>query len=211
MVSVLLRERNLLFLHVPKTAGGSISRALRAAPDAAVYSVRNMNTAEPCSAQLQRRLGCSLTAYHTAAFVRNPWDWTVSGYLHVTQNMPAYSTPPSFEDFLFGDWQHADILQYPTKFSTPKAYVAYHTQITQWEHLCTPNGAMDINHIGRFETLIDDTASIFGGHLSLTHANKSERTAYQDYYNSQTKALVAERNAPLIEHFGYRFDRALTD
>ena len=129
MVSVLLKDRDLVFLHVPKTGGGSISRLLRDEPDAVLHPVQGMSKAEPSVVQLGRQLKNTLHEYQTVAFVRNPWDWTVSGYLHVTQNMPAYDDPPSFRDFVLGDWDRATILRYPAKFSTAKAYVEYHLSL----------------------------------------------------------------------------------
>lgn len=205
MVSVLLESRGLVFLHVPKTAGGSISRALRHEPDAIVYSVENMERAEPCAQQMQRRLPKSLSAYETLAVVRNPWDWTVSGYLHVTENAPAYGSPPSFEEFALGAWQNATENHYPEKFKTATAYVAYHTQITQWEHLSINGTRLEVNHLCRFESLETDLFKAVGHKIQLPHVNKSDRLSYAAYYNEATKLLVEERNAPLIEHFGYRF------
>ncbi|MEM7661415.1 MAG: sulfotransferase family 2 domain-containing protein [Pseudomonadota bacterium] len=205
MVSVLLKNRNLLFLHVPKTGGGSVSRLLRTEPDALVYAVREMSKAEPCIRQLEKQLNKPLNEYRTVAFVRNPWDWTVSGYLHVTENMPAYISPPSFRDFVFGDWAGASILHYPTKFRTAEAYVAYHTQITPWEHLSASDGGVTIDRICKFENLADETAEVFGISQQLPHANKSKRGHYSEYFDDETKAIIANKHSELIEQFEYRF------
>ncbi len=205
MVSVLLKDRDLVFLHVPKTAGGSISRSLRQEPGATVYGVRGMAIAEPCAHQLQRQLPMPLSYYRTVAFVRNPWDWTVSGYLQVTQNAPAHRSPPTFRDFIKGAWRHATELQYPAKFKNSEAYVAYHTQITQLDHLCAGGKMTDIDTICHFESLESDVRRVFGAGTRLPHINKSERRSYVDYYDEETMLLVAQRNASLIEHFGYEF------
>jgi len=207
MVSVLLKDRNLLFLHVPKTGGGSISRLLRNEPDAVLYPVRAMSEAEPCIQQLERQLSKPVTAYRTVAFVRNPWDWAVSGYLHVTQNMPAYGSPPSFRDFVLGDWRRATILPYPKKFNTPEAYVAYHTQITPWEHLSASSRSVTISRLCRFENLASETSDVFRVTGQLPHANKSERRHYSDYFDDETQSIIAERHADLIDRFGYQFVR----
>jgi len=205
MVSVLLRDCNLVFLHVPKTAGGSISRSLRQEPDAIAYGVQGMAVAEPCAHQLQRQLPKPMSTYRVVAFVRNPWDWTVSGYLHVTQNAPAYLSPPTFRDFVKGEWRHATEIQYPTKFKNPEAYVAYLTQITQWDHLCSGGKITEIDTICRFESLVADVRSVFGAGTRLPHVNKSDRRSYVDYYDEETMLVVAQRNASLIERFGYEF------
>ena len=204
MVSILLTSRDLLFLHVPRTAGGSLSRALRQEPDATVYGVENMEYAEPCVEQLQRRLPNRLSDYTTFAVVRNPWDWAVSGYIHLTANAPAFDDPPTFADFVRGAGQRATRNPYPAKFTSGTTCVTYHAGISQWEHITT-NGILTIDHLCRFESLEDDLLKVLGKKVDLPHVHKSERTHYASYYDEATMLIVARRNAPLIKHFGYRF------
>lgn len=207
MVSVVLESRNLLFIHVPKTGGGSISRVLRTKPDAVIHPVHSMRDAEPCVTQLRRRLPKPLEAYRTVAFVRNPWDWTVSGYLHVTQNMPAFARPPAFRQFVLGDWKGATRSPYPTKFADPDAYVAYHTQITPWEHLFPEGEAARIDQLCSFENLASD-AQAFLGATTLPQVNRSVRAHYSAYFDAETREIVAARHGPLIARMGYTFEHA---
>lgn len=206
MVSVLLAERNLLFVHLPKTAGGSVSRVLRLEADAVVHGVRNMSTAVPCVEQLQKQVDRPLSSFRTVTCVRDPWDWTVSGWLHVTRNMPAYDRPPEFRDFVLGAWRGATSTQYPQKFTNPDAYVRYHTQITQWEHLCLGGSFIEVDAVCRFESLERDVSDAFGIDATLPHVNKSERAPYAAYYDDETRQIVADRNRPLIDRFGFRFE-----
>lgn len=206
MVSVLLENRNILFLHVPRTSGGSISRALSNEIGAVRYPVVGMVDAIPCAEQLQRHLPRPITDYRTVSVVRNPWDWTVSAFLHVTKNAPGFDDPPSFRNFLFGEWARATILQYPSKFTNPRAFVAYHSQITQQEHLSLNGRRIALDYLCRFEKIHEKLQKAFDGLLKLPHVNRSERIHYSCYYDSETRNLIAERNATLIEEFGYRFD-----
>ena len=119
MVSVVLEATNELFLHVPKVAGGSISRALLTRSDAVRYAVSGMETAVPCVDQLQQQLPKPIANYVSVACVRNPWDWVVSGYLQVVENKPAFKSAPSFRDFLMGGWKLATESVYPQKFTNP--------------------------------------------------------------------------------------------
>lgn len=205
MVSVLLQDRNLLFVHVPKTAGGSISRALMRERDAVAHGVRDMAVAVPCVEQLQQQLGAPLSSFRTVTCVRDPWDWTVSGWLHVTQNRPAFSNPPAFQDFVLGGGERPTIRQYAHKFTSASAYVAYHTQLTQWEHLCSGGRYAEIDAVCRFESLTDDLNDAFGLEIDLPHVNRSERKPYREYYDETTRRIVADRNRQLINRFGYEF------
>ena len=187
MVSVLLTDQNLLFLHVPKTAGASVSRALLKEVDAIPYSVTDMSEVEPCAIQLGKQLPKRLAEFQTVSILRNPWDWAVSAYLHVTINFPAFVNPPSFKEFILGDWKRANILQYPKKFATPTAYVAYHSQVTQLEHLSIGGTRIKIDHLCMFESLEDDLNMAFGKPLDLLHINKSDRVHYSRYYDDETE------------------------
>ena len=207
MVSVALESSSELFIHVPKVAGGSISRALLARPDATRYAVTDMKSAEPCVSQLQQHLPEPISSYTSTACVRNPWDWAVSGYLHVSENMPAYNSPPSFRDFVLGDWDLASENPYPSKFSNPVTYVAYHTQISQWEHLGGREGIETIDHICRFESLESDLAKTGLPITELPHIHKSERRShYSDYFDQELIELVRVQNEELLEFFGYEFE-----
>lgn len=145
-------------------------------------------------------------------FVRDPWDWTVSGWLYVTRNRPAYGDhPPEFGAFVRGDWRRGIVHNpHPLKFRSARASVLYHTRVTQDAHLSVglPPRPAPIAFYARFERLGEDWARIcerLGQEIALPHANRSERTPYADYYDDETRRIVASRNADLIERFGYRF------
>ena len=208
MVSVVLDSTDQLFIHVPKAAGGSISRSLLTKPDAVRYSVTNMEFAVPCVEQLQAHLPRLISDYSSVACVRNPWDWAVSGYLQVTTNMPAFKAVPSFRDFMLGGWKLATERVYPRKFTTAIAYVAYHTQISQWDHLGGQGGLDAIDHICRFETLIDDLAQTSLSIDRLPHIHRSERVHYSRYFDDELIDLVYRSNIDLVRTFGYSFESA---
>ncbi|EKE43967.1 hypothetical protein OCGS_1948 [Oceaniovalibus guishaninsula JLT2003] len=214
MASIDLPRQNALFLHVPKTAGFSITSALtEQVQDATAFPVRNERGRRGAAAYIASRLGPDILARRWSfCFLRNPWDWTVSGWLYVTRNRPAYGdTPPAFADFLRGAWK--DGLKdnpHKRKFKSARGYVAYHTQITQGRHLAIGlrGRPAPLAFHARFERLQDDWARIcdrLGQDIALPHKNRSDRTDYTAYYDDETRALVARRNAGLIDRFGYRF------
>jgi hypothetical protein len=41
--------------------------------------------------------------------------------------------------------------------------------------------------------------------LETLRINAADRGSYRDYYDSTTRAMVAETSAPIIERFGYEF------
>lgn len=215
MASIDLPSSNALFLHIPKTAGWSVTTALKdGMPDAVPYPVRDMRRPIGAASWITSQLGGGVIADRwTFCFLRNPWDWTVSGWIHVTRNAPAYGTsPPDFERFLRGDWT-AGLCGRPqaAKFRSARSYVAYHCRITQTRHIALglARRPAPIAFYARFEKLAEDWARIcerLERDLPLPHRNRSERTPYADYYTDETRRIVAQRNADLIERFGYRFE-----
>lgn len=145
-------------------------------------------------------------------FVRDPWDWTVSGWLYVTRNEPAYGdAPPDFATFMRGGWEMGLIRNpFPRKFRTARDFVAYHSQRPQERHLAIGllQRPAPLALHARFERLEEDWARVcerLGREVALPHANRSERAPYVDYYDDETRRIVADRNAGLIARFGYRF------
>ena len=215
MASTLLTKQRMLFLHLPKTAGYSLSSALGNLRGAHPYPVRDLSQPLGAARYAARRLGEDIfERTYSFAVVRNPWDWAVSGWKHVTENKIAYRPPPpDFATFLTGDWRDG-LYHNPNsmKFTTPELFVQYHCFLTQWDHLSDAQGHLvPLSHVVRFEYLEEDLKPVFdqlGQHLDLPHRNMSRRTPYQDYYTPDLIDLVARRDAPLIERFGYTFDDA---
>lgn len=215
MASIHMRAASAVFLHLPKTAGHSISTALADAfPRADRLPVRGMRRAHGAARYLSRRIGeAPLMTGFSFCFIRNPWDWAVSGWKHVTENANAYGVDaPDCAAFITGGWRDG-LKRNPNKqkFANARLFVAYHTQITQWEHLCLgwPRVRLaPIAFYARFERLDRDWERIcerLGSDIVLPKLNVSAKSHYTDVYDDRLRRVVAERNAPLIERFGYRF------
>ncbi len=79
---------------------------------------------------------------------------------------------------------------------------------TQTSCLVDENGKLLVDFVGKFENLDEDFRSIcqkVGISARLPHINKSKRTDYRDYYDSETRDLTAQLYAEDIERFGYTF------
>lgn len=197
---------NFLFVHVPKTAGNSVQRVLLD------YSEDEMLLRGPHQDGVERfELQSPTVKMHkhstladycaqlpTAQFeglfkfygIRNPWDRCVSFFFSPHRG-PVEWSPDAFAMFI------------------EKTVIPAH------DFLRLENGEADIfanvDAVIRYEHLPEDFEAIcqqIGIHpAKLPHVNASRREDYRKYYTNDTLiALVAEKFAPEIVRFDYRFE-----
>ena len=125
--------------------------------------------------------------YFRFCFVRNPWDRILSFYLFKKHN--AVNKIPqdmSFKDFLS--------LNLSEDFPCQYFYI---------------DGFHDFSFVGRFENLQQDFNAVCDKigipQQQLPHKNKTNHKHYTEYYDDETREIVAEKYARDIESFGYKF------
>ena len=219
---------NCLFVHVPKVAGQSVE---------SVFLERAGLTWKQRDAMLLKHnsnpsLGPPRLAHLTAqeyvkygylspeefaqlfsfAFVRNPWDRLVSEYIY-------RKYPYSFKEFLvmfFPTHQHDNYIQ---------GLDLYRHVLPQTDFLCDDKGDVLVDFVGKFENLVQDfskvTKLITGQSLTLPHKNKTSqkrlqqlvklvnknKTHYSEFYDEESRMLVAKLYQRDIEIFGYVFEQ----
>ena len=147
--------------------------------------------------------------YYKFTIVRNPWDRAVSAYTYLQNGGSAASSEDaqwadfvkrfdSFDDFVIRWMSEENILR--NALFTP--------QVT---FLKNQFGEVDMDFVGRFESLAEDfsqIASHLGVDRQLPHLNQSRSTPYQDYYSEASRERVAELYREDIERFDCRFEGA---
>lgn len=210
---------NFLFVHIAKTGGTSIRSALNRYRFRDPYFIPFFICSR-LSSLFGHRLACKLPRHAKAiaamemlprevfeglfkfTFVRNPWDLQVSSWHHIRRERPHLLK--GIEDFeAFLRWK-----------LDPQRPYQFHIDTSielQSDYIVDLHGNIIVDFVGRYERLVDDFAEICRRigirppELPQKRRAK-DRKAYQEYYNSVTAALVAERFARDIEMFGYTFD-----
>ena len=133
--------------------------------------------------------------YFKFGFVRNPWDRVVS--LYERNEALQLRNRMSFDQFV--EW-----MQYSSSACLQPSPHRY-----QLDWFVDPNGTILADFIGKFERLEADWAFVaqkLGVNPELPHWRPNPRARhYTEYYNDETKQLVADKFRVDIEHFGYEF------
>lgn len=187
-----LRERYLrsyVFVHINKTGGSSIEKALGIRLD------------HSTALEKHRELGDKAWARkYKFTIVRNPWDKVVSHYHYrvLTNQTGLADKKISFDEWLQECYVHHN----PEFYDQPKMFQPQ----KQW--LADEQGTLMVDYVGRFERLNEDFKTIcqsLGTDLSLGHKKKSQRSNYRDYYSDASRDLITDVFNDDLQLFGYEF------
>lgn len=121
--------------------------------------------------------------------IRNPFDRLVSWYYDTLKRQP-------------GMFDHKSI-SFPTAVKTRPNWMRNLPPLTTFN-----SGAEDVSYI-RFENLQEDYNHVCDlieiPAKQLPHWNKTKHKHYTEYYDDETREIVAEKYARDIEYFGYEF------
>jgi hypothetical protein len=208
------RQQKFLFVHIPKSAGSSVTAALKPVSDRPQDELVNrllagvginVNWFGPQSWKRGRKhstasqIQCMYSkevfdSYYKFAFVRNPWALMVSYYHYIKANDKHHRSQKinnldNFESYLY--------------------YEIKRNKINQSRFVTNRYGDVIVDFVGRFENLTEDFGKVchhLGLDTEIPHLNTSVHHDYRDYYNERTAKLVAYHWAEDILRFGYTFD-----
>jgi hypothetical protein len=209
----LSHEYKFIYVHIPKCAGKSITKAIRQQnvhldflgatlpQHRDEYGISDLWLHHLPASSLQKILHDEVwKGYFKFAFVRNPWDLVVSYYHYHKKEFDESAEfhqhwPSIAERFRrtsnFVDWLHTGL------------YIQPHV------NFLTDGGTkLLVDFVGRFENLHEDFRSVcarVGLHARLGHENQTEHAHYREYYDTATREIVRERFQRDIELFGYEF------
>ena len=181
-----------IFIHINKTAGTSIGNAIGLA-------VKDHLTAREVIDRIGQQ---SWDEAYKFTLVRNPWDKVVS---HYEYRRKKNKTGIATQNVTFTEWVRMTYGpdKNPAFYNNPKSFQP------QVEWLKDHHGKVSVDFAGRFETINRDFEHItrhIGIDAELPHLNASRRSAYQSYYDQESRDMVARWFAEDIEFFGYSFE-----
>jgi len=194
------RRAGVLFVHVPKAAGTSISTALYGR-FLGHYRLEEVRSFDP-------RLIETLPTFSVA---RNPWDRCLSAYRFSKRPEIADGKTPSLNIDVRRELQHFetfDSFLYDWLRGKDVNALDYVFQ-EQSFFMCNSENEMELEFIGKVEriheveTWLSDTT---GRDIKIGALNKSGNAIdYRSHYNADTRKLVKQIYARDINNFGYEF------
>jgi hypothetical protein len=187
--------KSFIFVHINCCAGTSIEAAFEPWGEWRPENPtgRLFNRTQHANVQEYLNAGFVPNKYFMFAIVRNPWD-RMATY---------YATHRRYHKFSFTDWvnQLGPNDGEKTLYDFPRMY----SSCASW---LENNESLDIDFIGRYETLQDDFTTIcekIGVATSLPHLNNSKKPFYVEYYDEESRQVIERRFKKDIDLFGYSF------
>jgi len=180
---------NFIFIHINKTGGSSIEKALHLPFEhlTALEKIKNIGQKE-------------WKKKFTFTIIRNPWDKVVSHYHYRVQTNQTNLMTDTID---FKKWVNFTYGKQDSRYyDNPKMFMPQINWIADLE------GNILIDFICRFEKLNDDFNYVckkIGKTARLPHTKASNRWEYSKYYDDATREIVAHWFRKDIEMFGYYF------
>lgn len=202
---IVSKKYKFIFIHIPKTGGSSIAEPDYQSSQGAL--IRHLGKDDYVQAGhiravgLKSRMGSSWDDYFKFAFVRNPWDRTVSLYHYFLQDAEKQQTRLGKEIAKFGSFG-----EFCKNMNNIELDPHFDPQIS---YMIDYEGNFLLDRVGHFESLQEDMNQICMRiglpPLELPHFRKSRRENYRDYYDEKTAEIIATKYKSDIDAFKYNF------
>jgi len=200
-------ENQCIFVHIPKTAGISISQTL--------FGSLGGGHARVAEFQLIYNKD-DFANYFKFTFIRNPWDRLFSAYRFLVRGGMNEKDARWAAQFLS---PYRDFEDFVTRGLNREMIWSYEHFVPQYEFLCLPlTKAILVDFVGLYENLEEDFTRVrdkLGMPASVglrkDNVTSSRQCGYRDSYTEQMKGIVAEVYREDIALLGYDFDNTTLD
>jgi len=198
-----------IFIHIPKTGGTSIE--FHFVPDR-MDRIKHIYGGTPLQPDNKAHLkfhhlkiqypSLNFDEYVKFTFVRNPWSRAVSSFFHTRKK-----NRNDLREFL-GLSGNFSFKEFIVSLKNLKKLHPHYDD--QFSFLINKNKKQCMDFIGKLENYQQDFNIVCDKigipQQQLPHINKSKHKHYTEYYDDETKQIVAEKYAKDIEYFGYEFE-----
>jgi hypothetical protein len=220
LAMVISHQRKLLFIHIPKCAGESITEWLLAPQHGGTLFLRKHDR----YTDAEQALGAEINGYHCFSVVRNPFEQVLSFYEHLRKPLVVPKEElerqyPGSDGRLAPQWASrlAMEMDFPGYVRTVYAAASRQKRNAAWfddmlSFLSAVDGRPAVSRILRFENLSEDIGRLAAdtglqGQPPIRNTSPTSRSRhdYHSHYDESSRRIVEAWFAPTLQHFGYRF------
>ena len=191
------KEKEIIFIHVPKCAGRSVRKAVglpRDGHDRALWYKFH----DP---EKFRR-------YFKFTVVRNPWDRLVSAYFYLRQDRGHETTKKWVKKNLRGYEKFNDFVLSLKKDKVRRDILSWTHFLPQHKWISDSEGNILVDFVAKIENLEIDFHKIKECtkiNDNLERINKSEKKGYKNYYSEETAKIVQRVYKKDVKYLGYSY------
>lgn len=207
-------NKKLAFFHFPRTGGSFLGYYIREYLNDEILGLGHYRYIDR-----EKEVG----DLPTCCFIRNPFDWYVSSYFCYAR--PVQRTEAGLlKDCDAGLWGDEFLKRFPDFndwISWGFENVSNFSMTNCFNQLCTKDGRLMINIVGKFEYMqVDFIGMLADAGISIPdvslqqykernndqkHLNNTIHKPFQEYYNNKSIFLVNQFDYYLITEFNYKF------
>lgn len=193
-------KHKFIFVHINKTAGTSIEKILKKISRNWIgkhHSIKKYYKLADKNHGFEN--------YFKFTIIRNPWDRFLSLYkFRVFKNHTSLGN----NTVSFKEWAKNIYDKNPKHYDIPNELQLLMLS-EQLDWITDADGNIPLDFFVKFENLQQDFNTVCDKigipQQQLPHKNKTKHKHYTEYYDEETKQIVAEKYAKDIEYFGYKF------
>jgi len=199
-------EHKCIFVHIPKTGGTSVEKVF---PNGVLRLLNKRRDQHPTLSWYKQNEPGIYETYFKFSVCRNPYDKMVSEYYWHT-NDPLNQFKGLFKGLSFRDFLDSFFRVDSNFFDFfYKGWFDKHFETHRIPQIKFLDPLSELDFAIRFENLQEDFNIVCDKigipRQRLPHKNKTKHKPYAEYYDEETKQIIAEKYAKDIEYFGYEF------
>lgn len=193
----------MVFLHVPKTGGTTISKMLSGCIDSTISNegakkVGQLKQVEECHPEIDS------DSYKFVSVVRNPYDRFISGWKYCIKNNFCDFSLDRMIRFISEDAEFMKNGNFDS-YSKKLRFIYWHVAMSQTQHLTPLKNMYKIYKFEDFENSVRDILLLFGvkEKIDILHCYCSDRRDYAYYFEEKHYKVINMFFEEDFKNFGY--------
>lgn len=200
---MIIKDKKIIFLHIPKTGGTSIMKSLRPHGLEGSGHMQLSRIFQKYNINSKNR-----NDYLVFTVSRNPWDLVVSNFAYIKMKKSYWHSSDGSTKY----GEHPDYNTVKNMNFKEFVYALKDKKIKSTYNTLPQSYWIDrkVDYIIRFENMSKDFETLCKKvglpNIELLHLNKSKHQDYKKYYDKELISIVEKLYAKDIKMFNYRFN-----